>query len=569
MIEPFSDKQVREGVISYGLSSYGYDVRIADEFKIFTNINHTIVDPKDFDPRSFVDFKGEQCIIPPNSFALARTVEYFRIPRDVIVVCVGKSTYARCGIIVNVTPLEPEWEGIVTLEVSNTTPLPARIYANEGIAQVLFFEGDEPARPPTPTRRASTRPSRASPCPGSERDVGRRAAGATMVHETVTLEGHLIDSDILRRVFDRVVEEGGEFEVLEFRVGRTNDEPSFARIDGAGRGPAGARPHPRGPALPRGDDRGRRRVVRPRRGRRDPARRVLLHHELRHLGAHRRPLGGGAPTRRWTAPSCCATACPRCVKQGQVKQGEPVALRGPGIRVRPARAQPRLLGLRLHVERRLGRDQQGHRDRGHRRARCAARARRGSGSWWWPGPAIVHSGRRRARSPRLVREGWVDVILTGNAFAVHDLEKAIVGHEPRRVPDERPRGRGRQPQPPLRDQRGEPRWAGSGRRSRRASSKSGVMYEAVKQGHPVRARRLDPRRRPAHATRSPTSSPRRRPTSRRSRGRGLCLMLASALHSIAVGNLLPARVRTVCVDMTESVPVKLGEPRARCRRSAS
>jgi dCTP deaminase len=144
MIEPFNEKQVREGVISYGLSSYGYDARIADEFKIFTNINHTIVDPKDFDPRSFVDFRGEQCIIPPNSFALARTVERFRIPRDVIVVCVGKSTYARCGIIVNVTPLEPEWEGIVTLEVSNTTPLPARIYANEGIAQFLFFRGDEP-----------------------------------------------------------------------------------------------------------------------------------------------------------------------------------------------------------------------------------------------------------------------------------------------------------------------------------------------------------------------------------------------------------------------------------------
>jgi dCTP deaminase len=144
MIEPFSDKQVREGTISYGLSSYGYDVRIADEFKIFTNINHTIVDPKDFDPRSFVDFRGEQCIIPPNSFALARTVERFKVPRDVIVVTLGKSTYARCGIIVNVTPLEPEWEGIVTLEVSNTTPLPARIYAGEGIAQMLFFQSDEP-----------------------------------------------------------------------------------------------------------------------------------------------------------------------------------------------------------------------------------------------------------------------------------------------------------------------------------------------------------------------------------------------------------------------------------------
>jgi dCTP deaminase len=143
MIEPFAEKQVREGVISYGLSSYGYDVRIADEFKIFPNINSTIVDPKAFDPRSFVDFRGDVCIIPPNSFALARTVEYFRIPRTVITICVGKSTYARCGIIVNVTPFEPEWEGIVTLEVSNTTPLPAKIYAGEGIAQVLFLESDE------------------------------------------------------------------------------------------------------------------------------------------------------------------------------------------------------------------------------------------------------------------------------------------------------------------------------------------------------------------------------------------------------------------------------------------
>jgi dCTP deaminase len=143
MIEPFTDKQVRAGVISYGLSSYGYDIRIADEFKIFTNINSSIVDPKNFDPKSFVDVKSEVCIIPPNSFALARTVEYFRIPRNVITLCVGKSTYARCGVIVNVTPFEPEWEGIVTLEVSNTTPLPAKIYANEGIAQVLFFESDE------------------------------------------------------------------------------------------------------------------------------------------------------------------------------------------------------------------------------------------------------------------------------------------------------------------------------------------------------------------------------------------------------------------------------------------
>ncbi len=143
MIEPFQDGQVREGVISYGLSSYGYDIRVADEFKIFTNVNSVIVDPKEFDPRSMVDFKGKVCVIPPNSFALAKTVEYFRIPRRVLTICVGKSTYARCGIIVNVTPFEPEWEGYVTLEISNTTPLPARIYANEGIAQVLFFESDE------------------------------------------------------------------------------------------------------------------------------------------------------------------------------------------------------------------------------------------------------------------------------------------------------------------------------------------------------------------------------------------------------------------------------------------
>ena len=143
MIEPFADSQVRNGVISFGVSSYGYDIRVADEFKIFTNVYSAIVDPKHFDPKSMVDFKGEVCIIPPNSFALARTVEYFRIPRTVLTVCLGKSTYARCGIIVNVTPFEPEWEGFVTLEISNTTPLPAKIYANEGIAQVLFFEADE------------------------------------------------------------------------------------------------------------------------------------------------------------------------------------------------------------------------------------------------------------------------------------------------------------------------------------------------------------------------------------------------------------------------------------------
>jgi dCTP deaminase len=144
MIEPFEARQVKEvggqRVVSYGTSSYGYDIRCSSEFKIFTNINSTIVDPKKFDERSFVDFKGEVCIIPPNSFALARTVEYFRIPRNVLTICLGKSTYARCGIIVNVTPFEPEWEGYVTLEFSNTTPLPAKIYANEGVAQVIFFE---------------------------------------------------------------------------------------------------------------------------------------------------------------------------------------------------------------------------------------------------------------------------------------------------------------------------------------------------------------------------------------------------------------------------------------------
>ena len=147
MIEPFESGQVREvdgkRIVSYGTSSYGYDIRCSDEFKIFTNINSTIVDPKEFDPKSFVDFKGPVCIIPPNSFVLARTIEYFRIPRNVLTICLGKSTYARCGIIVNVTPLEPEWEGHVTLEFSNTTPLPAKIYANEGVAQVLFIESDE------------------------------------------------------------------------------------------------------------------------------------------------------------------------------------------------------------------------------------------------------------------------------------------------------------------------------------------------------------------------------------------------------------------------------------------
>ena len=143
MIEPFADRQVRTGVISYGVSSYGYDMRVATEFRIFTNVLNSLVDPKLFDPKSFVEFEGDVCIVPPNSFALGRSVEYFRIPRNVITITVGKSTYARCGIITNVTPFEPEWEGFVTLDISNTTPLPAKIYANEGIAQALFFEGDE------------------------------------------------------------------------------------------------------------------------------------------------------------------------------------------------------------------------------------------------------------------------------------------------------------------------------------------------------------------------------------------------------------------------------------------
>jgi len=144
MINPFNDRQVREGVISYGVSSYGYDLRVADEFKIFTNVNSSIVDPKNFDERSFVSVQAASILVPPNSFALARSVEYFKIPRDVLTICVGKSTYARCGIIVNVTPFEPEWEGFVTLEISNTTPLPAKVYSNEGLCQILFFQGDEP-----------------------------------------------------------------------------------------------------------------------------------------------------------------------------------------------------------------------------------------------------------------------------------------------------------------------------------------------------------------------------------------------------------------------------------------
>ncbi len=174
MIEPFSEKQVREGVISYGLSSYGYDLRVSDEFKIFTNVNSAIIDPKAFDERSFVSVKAESVIVPPNSFALARSIEYFRIPRDVLTICVGKSTYARCGIIVNVTPFEPEWEGFVTLEISNTTPLPAKVYANEGLCQILFSAPTRPARSVTPIAKASTRTSRES-CFPSYKGAARSA----------------------------------------------------------------------------------------------------------------------------------------------------------------------------------------------------------------------------------------------------------------------------------------------------------------------------------------------------------------------------------------------------------
>lgn len=143
MIEPFEEKQIKKGVISYGLSSYGYDIRLSDEFKIFTNVFNSIIDPKNFDPKSFVDYKGDACVIPPNSFILGRSIEYIRMPRKILGICIGKSTYARCGIIVNITPIEAEWEGQITIEISNTTPLPVKVYAYEGIAQLIFFESDE------------------------------------------------------------------------------------------------------------------------------------------------------------------------------------------------------------------------------------------------------------------------------------------------------------------------------------------------------------------------------------------------------------------------------------------
>ena len=165
MIEPFEERLVREGVISYGLSSFGYDLRAAPEWKIFTNVFSSLVDPKNFDPKSFVEYEGEEVVIPPNSFALTRSLEYIRMPDNVIAIALGKSTYARCGIVVNVTPLEPGWEGHVTLEISNTTPLPAKVYAGEGIVQLLFLEGPA-ARSPTGTAKGSTRGRRGSPSPG-------------------------------------------------------------------------------------------------------------------------------------------------------------------------------------------------------------------------------------------------------------------------------------------------------------------------------------------------------------------------------------------------------------------
>src|SRR5246500_4617037 len=199
MINPFSEKQVREGVVSYGLSSYGYDLRVADEFKIFTNVNSSIVDPKHFDEKSFVTVRSDVAIVPPNSFALARSVEYFKIPRDVLTICVGKSTYARCGIIVNVTPFEPEWEGFVTLEISNTTPLPARIYANEGLCQILFFQSDQVCEISYADRKGKYQAQKGivlqklkmsrvgTPCPGGPAAPVSRATAAHTRHKSVPL----------------------------------------------------------------------------------------------------------------------------------------------------------------------------------------------------------------------------------------------------------------------------------------------------------------------------------------------------------------------------------------------
>ena len=463
MIEPFSDKQVREGVISYGVSSYGYDVRIADEFKIFTNINSTIVDPKNFDPRSFVDFKGDVCIIPPNSFALARTVEYFRIPRNVITVCVGKS---------HLRALRDHRE---------RHALRAGV---GGHRHPRGLEHDAPAR--QDLRQRGHRPGA----------VLRERRGVR---------------DLLRRQEGQVPGAAGRSPCRSSR--RAADGP---RDRHHGRPPHRLR-HPAPGVRPRSsrraassrswssgrqDQRRRRRSSAwrcTRRGRRRSS--TASSRASRYLGAAAEVADAALRARRGATASCPTsstpppTSTPSCASTGK---WVPVARPEDGLRARAARrrarlreagagaegragraarprhpraaagAQPRLLGLRLHVERRLGGDQQGHRHRGHRARDAASRARRGRRSWWWPGPAIVHSGgdvaagppgagrlggraahRQRVRRPR-PREG--------------DPED-----QPRRLPDERPRRRGRQPQPPLGDQRRQPRGRRSGRRWRRAS----------------------------------------------------------------------------------------------------
>ena len=427
MIEPFEDKQVREGVISYGVSSYGYDMRIADEFKIFTNVNSTIVDPKNFDPRSFVDFQGDVCVIPPNSFALARTVEYFRIPRSVLTICVGKSTYARCGIIVNVTPFEPEWEGIVTLEVSNTTPLPAKIYAERGHRPGALLRERRGLRDLV-RRQEGQVPGPAGPHPAQALTALMISSGSArrqaVVQETVTMEGHLIDSDILRKVFNRIVEEGGDFDVLDFHVGKTNDDPSRPRL-----------------AVKAADPRSLDRILEglsylgapPARGdaRFAPAEADGIlpdeFYSTTNFDTLVRMTADGPPSRdqKMDCALVLRDGAPRCVKQGQVRKGEPVALRGHGIRVRPPERSRDFAVFGF-----MSNDVSAEINKGIAIEGTAREMRRtrepGEKIVVVAGPAIVHSG-GDASLARLVREGWVDVLLTGNAFAVHDLEKAIVG----------------------------------------------------------------------------------------------------------------------------------------------
>ena len=302
MIEPFADAQVREGVISYGVSSYGYDVRIADEFKIFTNINSTIVDPKNFDPRSFVDFKGDVCVIPPNSFALARTVEYFRIPRNVVTVCVGKSTYARCGIIVNVTPFEPEWEGIVTLEVSNTTPLPAKIYANEGIAQVLFFESDEECETSYADKKGKYQAQKVAHPPqavgpGGSHGPRNRHDGRAPHRLRHPAQGVRAHRGGRRRVRDPGVQ------------GRQDQRRPVVRPPLGHRARPGApRPDPRGPELPGRRGGGGRRPLRGRRRRTGSCPTSSTPPPTSTPTCAWTGSGRRRGTRRWTARSSCATA---------------------------------------------------------------------------------------------------------------------------------------------------------------------------------------------------------------------------------------------------------------------